>query len=458
MKSGPSFFIAKQLLAGKSARSSRGKQTQSSGMRGAILGIGISLIPLVLVLVVSNGMIQGITNRYMETKTYHLQIALPAVLDELSVEKGRAALLSVAGVRGAFHETDGMGIAASAAKTKAVLLRSIDPGYFRDRGTMAYLKVLAGEATPDGAKSIVLGGSLASELHVSIGDSITMITPSGSSGALWNASGGADQSSMADYNPKLSIFKVTGIVSAGYRDMDALWAFISPDAGARILSPDFATNFFGIKAEDPFSNSLGTIRKASGDAFEPLYPEWFERRLIRTWPEIENNLYRSFGTTQSLLMLIMGIALLIAAVNLGSALSTFVAEHRKDIAVMRSTGASDSLIRRVFLQSGLITGVTGTVLGLLAGLFISVNINAIISGIEWILNFFNQVFAFAAGRPFVSLKLLDPSYYLEQIPIVINFGEILSIAALSILLCIISSLVPARKATRISVQELIRKS
>jgi len=403
-------------------------------------------------------MIQGITNRYMETKTYHMQIALPAGLDELSVQKGREALLALPGVRGAFLETDGTGVAASAARTKAVLLRAIDPGYFQDGGTMSYLKVLAGSATPEGNKSIVLGESLAGELHLNVGDSVTIITPSNGSATALREAESAKIAPLASYNPKLSIFKVTGIVSAGYRDMDASWAFVSPEAGKRALATDASVSFFGVKTNDPFSNALGAVRQSAAEAFTPLYPDWFEGRLIRTWPEIESNLYHSFGTTKSLLMFIMGIALLIAAINLGSALSTFVAEHRKDIAILRSGGATDSLIRRIFLQSGLITGSMGTAFGLSAGLLVSVNVNAVIAGIEWVINFFGQLAATMRGRPFVSLKLLDPSYYLERIPIVVNADEILAIGGLSVLLCIICSLVPAQKATKVSVQELLRKS
>ncbi len=159
-----------------------------------------------------------------------------------------------------------------------------------------------------------------------------------------------------------------------------------------------------------------------------------------------------------MLMLIMILALIVAAVNLGSALSTFVAEHRKDIAVLRSTGAEDSLIRHVFLRAGLITGGLGTIAGLCAGLVVAINVNALIMGLEWIINFFARLMAAISGTAFVSLRLLDPSYYLERIPIIINFADIALLGVLSVGLCVLCSLVPARKAIRVSVQELIRKN
>ncbi len=464
MKGDCAGLISSRFLLGREPKGARDKK-HSSGLTGAIIGIGISLVPIVLVLIVSNGMIQGITDRYMETKTYHIQVAVPSNLDSSSGAEGKKALLDVPSVRNVVLETDGTGIIASPTTTKAVLIRAIEDSYFTDPGTGEYLKVLAGEPTPKGTREIVLGEALANELHVGIGDSVTIITPSAASAsALKNSDAqgqerfGSLKSDFGLYSPKLTILKIKGIVSAGYRNLDASWAFVSPEAGSRILAPEFSISYFGIKTNNAYSNSLGNTRLAVEKALEPLYPNWFESRLVRTWPEIEVNLYKSFGTTKSVLMLIMILALIVAAVNLGSALSTFVAEHRKDIAVLRSTGAEDSLIRGIFLRAGLITGGLGTIAGLCAGLIVAINVNALIMGLEWVINFFTRLWAAISGTAFVSLRLLDPSYYLERIPIVINFADIAILGVLSVVLCVLCSLVPARKAIRVSVQELIRKN
>ncbi|MFA5853210.1 MAG: FtsX-like permease family protein, partial [Spirochaetales bacterium] len=203
--------------------------------------------------------------------------------------------------------------------------------------------------------------------------------------------------------------------------------------------------------------NLGAVKESIIGQLSSLYPDWFDPYLARTWPEIERSLYKSFGTTKSMLLFIMGIALIIAAVNLGSALSTFVAEHSMEIAVLRSVGATDAALKLIFVGAGLITGSIGTFLGLSLGLFISWNVNYLITGIEWLVTIFNTAIAFAGGYPSVPLKLLDPAYYLEKIPISIDFAQIALIAALSIALSAAASLIPALKASRISVQELIRK-
>jgi len=465
MRFGSSLFIAARTLMGRHAqaeasgrtgaaipRKGRALTSSSGGMAGAILGIGISLVPLVLVLIVSDGMIQGITRRYMETKTYHLQVAVPDGMSDIESQKGLNAIQSLPGVKAAFLEKNGSGVAVSASSSSAVMLRAIDPAFFSDPGTKEFLAVVAGHSVPAGNRDIIIGSSLATALKVKLGDSLTLITPNPEDNA--NDTAGAD---FSGYSPRLSFFKVSGIVSAGYRDLDALWAFITPEMGTRLLTYPSSAAFLGVKVTNPYANSLGAVKDSIIERLDSVYPDWFDPYLARTWPEIERSLYKSFGTTKSMLLFIMGIALIIAAVNLGSALSTFVVEHSIEIAVLRSVGASGLALKRIFVGAGLITGGIGTILGLSLGLFISWNINYLISGIEWLVTAIDVVIAFASGHPSVPLKLLDPAYYLEKIPISVDFAQIALIATLSIALSVVASLIPALKASKVSVQELIRK-
>ncbi len=465
MRSSPSLFIAARSLLGRTKGGNRKGSLRGSGggMAGAILGIGISLVPLVLVLIVSDGMIEGITARYMETKTYHIQVSAPDRISRVEAAAGLTAIAALPGIESAYLEKNGGGIAVSAAATSAVMIRAVDPGFFASQGTARYLRLLEGKAIPEGRREIVLGSSLALALKVRIGDSLTLVTPvqeneEGSDKDPAHSGNSAPGDRLSGYTPRLSFFKVVGIVNAGYRDLDAIWAFVRPEAGERLLDYSSVYSFFGIKVKEPYANSIGSQKTAIGDALLPLYPEWFSPYLVRSWPEIERALYRSFGTTKSMLLFIMGIALVVAALNLGSSLSTFVIEHSMDIAVLRGMGASDSLLRRVFVGAGFITGSIGTLLGLLLGLLISWNVNALIAGVEWLANLADSFVAFLGGQPSIPLKLLDPGYYLETIPVSINFLQIALIAALSLALSLVASLIPARKASRVSVQELIRKS
>ena len=448
MPGSPELFVALRSLSGRrKVPESRSSGGQRGGMVGAVFGIAVSLIPLVLVLVVSDGMIEGITRRYIETKTYHIQAALPNDFSGQEAEKGLAALRGLDGIESVYFERSGMGLAVAGEKSHAISIRSISPEFFSDRGTAEYLRVDAGAGSPSG-RGILMGSALATVLGLKLGDPVTLVT----------AGFGGEEQGKLPFSPKLSFFKVAGIVSAGYRDLDALWVFVGQDRGDALLSSPSSAACFGVKVADPYSNSLGSHSAEITAVLGSLFPERVESAFVRTWPEMEKSLFRSFGTTKSMLGLIMGLALMIAAINLGSALSTFVLEHSIDIAVMRGFGLPDGALRRIFVGAGLATGIAGTLIGLCIGLVLSCEVNQLIAGIEWLVNTAAAAWAFLAGRQAVPMRLLDPGYYLEKIPVVINYWQILAIALGSIALSTFASLLPANAAVKVSVQDLLRKS
>ncbi|HEY9055382.1 MAG TPA: FtsX-like permease family protein, partial [Rectinemataceae bacterium] len=428
-----------------------------SGMGGAVLGVAISLVPLVLVLLISDGMIQGITERYLATKTHHAQIALPLSLSETNEAKVLETLRSIPGVESAFLERNGEGLALSGKSTHAVSLRSISPDFYTSGKLQTYLEVLQGELQPKG-NGVVIGTALAERLGIELGDSLTIVTASRGQEEMKGEGGPYAFAPGSGYAPRLSFFKVTGIVSAGYRDLDANWAFIDESKGRNLIDYPSSIFFAGLRVEDPYSESLGGIIDSAAEKLELLFPAWFIRDLARPWPEIERSLFRSFSTTKSMLALIMAIALVVACINLGSALSTFVAERSIEIAIMRSFGANDATIRSIFVGAGFVTGTLGTISGLGIGLLFSLGINDIITILEFMINYIAALFAGSASTHSGAIRVLDPAYYLERIPVKPDFPQLLFLGLASLALCLAASALPARKATKVSVLDLMRKS
>jgi lipoprotein-releasing system permease protein len=153
-------------------------------------------------------------------------------------------------------------------------------------------------------------------------------------------------------------------------------------------------------------------------------------------------------------MLVMALAVAVAAVNVASALSMLVVERRQDIAILKATGASPALIGSVFITAGLLAGGIGTVIGIAAGLLLSWKINELIGIAETLVNAVSQFFA-APGA--AKIHLLDPEFYLSSIPVQIQPVSMLLIALLALVLCVLASFVPARKASRLSPLEITRK-
>lgn len=456
MKHQPELFVAYRILFNKDIDSGKVTRKRSRLSRGsfggAVLGIGISLIPLIIVLLVSDGMIEGITNRYMETKTYHLQIALP-------LEAGKDAREIMSALQDAFpgdrffEERSGPAVAVAGSENHSVYLRAVDQSFCSDPGTIRYVRIEDGEFGFSASKSIVLGKPLAEALGISVGDTLTVLTPR-------KAEPGDSEhlESIANYQPKLSFYRVSGIISSGYHELDAQLAFIPLKEGEKILNFAGASSFIGIKTDKPYGKELEIARNKIAAIVSQIGLSWFEPVFLRSWIQIERSLFRSFEVTRSTLLFIMAIAIAVAAINLSSALLTFVADHTTEIAIFRSYGASSRSIGAIFLWAGTLTGAVGTFVGMVLGITISIFINPIIRGMEWLVNSLNVLFALLAGQPALPVKLLDPSYYLEKIPVTVNIVEIGIISTASLLVCIMASLIPARNASKISVLELFRKT
>jgi len=430
-------FLARRILAGRDGRGGEGRGRRY--LRGAVLGVALSLVPLVVVLVVADGMIEGITARYIETGTYHLQ-ALPLQRGSLgALDDAAASLRALPGLLGAFPEMQGPAVAVAGEKSSGAAIRAVDPAFLDDPGTAAYLRLVSGERRLSAGNEVLLGEALARSLGAGPGDLVSLVTAR------------PGREGPGAYSPRVTPFRVRGVVSAGYRELDALWAFVTIKAGFRIMAPETSRVLVGVKVERPFGN-LDAYRRAMRAA---LRPEW----AISTWPEAERNLFRSFSTTRALLLLVMALTVAVAAINVGSSLVMLVLERRRDIAVLKSTGASNSFVGRVFLLAGLATGGTGTALGLGVGAAAAWRVNDLIALIEGCVNAVAAAAARLAGTAApLPRKILDPSYYLERIPVRIDAAELLAVAALSLALCALASLLPARRAARLPPLEIFRKT
>ncbi len=444
MSLGPTFYFAGRILGFRSHGMPTGAKRSRRAwgrryIRGAILGVALSIVPLVVVLIVADGMIQGITARYIEVGTYHLQAQPLIVVDQETLNTAVLALDKKPGML-AFPEFQGYGLAIVGTKTAGVAVRAVDPAFLQDPGTKAYLKINSGEMSLDSTNQILLGMALAKDLNAKIGDTLSIVTSRPTYGV-----------GTAMFAPKISIFRVRGIVSAGYRELDALWAFVSLHAGSKIFWAGSSRALIGIKVTKPFGN-LEYYRSLARSS---LSTEW----TVVTWPEAERNVYKSFSTTRAILLLVMALAVAVAAINVGSALVMLVLERRRDIAILKSAGASPGMIGRIFMVSGIAIGGVGALLGIGIGSLIAWKINEMIAMVEHLVNSATRFWTIISGSaaPFSGIRLLDPAYYLEKIPVSFHFGELATVVVASLILCFFASLIPALRASRLTPLEIFRK-
>jgi lipoprotein-releasing system permease protein len=420
LRGSPGIFIALRYLLGRAHEGGR-------YLQGAAIGIAVSLIPIVVTLIVADGMIRGITDRYLEMGTGHLEVydyTNPDAL-EASVE----TIAGMEGVKGVWPERHGLGVLVSEKGKVGANVRAVEPSFWTSGGAERFLVTLEGSPALENDREVLLGEALAGSIGAKVNDTVRIMTVrTGNDGRII---------------PRLTPFTVKGIVSSGYRELDALWCIMSYTMGKRLLSDEFSYSYLMVKIDDPYTKAdewAGLLSRTLGSGFG-----------VYTWKELQRSQYSSYESTRQLLVLIMALIVIIAAVNVSSATAMLAIERRRDMAVLKAFGASPGGAARIFLWGSLLTGITGAVGGISLGLIIGSSINRIIQGLERVLSFFSRL---AGGG---GIRILDPGYYLEEIPIVIDWNAIAAIGVFAVLCSVIASWLPSRRAGRVPPVELLRK-
>lgn len=438
-----SLLFAFRLIFPRSSKKSSARRS----VLGAMICIGISLIPLVVVLSVSDGMIGGMTRRLIGLSTSDLEnfISRRSSFAE-SKEKftAYANLFSdVPGVTGAFPQIESDGLAAGKSYRIGARIRAVEPDiFFKNNDFSTLFEIFDGDMNSfcSDPKSAVIGTKMAELLNLRAGGTFRLITTN------IRSNGGV--------TPKVSTFKVAAIVSSGYQEMDALWIFIPLETGFSVIPREAANFSVMIKTSETFSGKLSQIQQECEKACGG-------NGLMYSWKELNSSQFENFSSTKVLLIFIMFLIVLVAAVNISSAIVMLVMERRREIAILKSIGGTSRGITLSFLIAGIVCGFCGILLGLPVGLLLSVNANELVSFTEKIVNFFSRITYILSGGSadgFSQVHLLDPAYYLTTIPISIPFAELFAVCVSVLLLSLIVSVVPAVKAGKEKPLDIFRKS
>ncbi|GHU07342.1 ABC transporter substrate-binding protein [Spirochaetia bacterium] len=420
MKGGAGFFIALRYLWGRAREGGR-------YLRGAAFGIALSLVPIIVTLTVADGMIRGITDRYIELGTGHLRIY--DYFDPESVGEALSEVLQTPGLTGVWAEQQSLAVCIGLTGKAGATIRAVEPSFWTDPGSRRFLQVLQGDASLESDNEVLLGEGLAESIGAELGKPIYIMT----------VHMAEDGSALPETRP----FTVRGIISSGYRELDSLWCIMTYSAGANFLSQDISNSFLMAKIDDPYRNAdtiAEDLSRSLGSMFD-----------VYTWKDLQRSQYSSYESTRQLLLFIMALIVIVAAVNVSSAASMLVIERQRDIGVLKAAGESPAGIGRIFLWASFLTGLVGGCIGIAAGLLIGVFINPLVHGLEAVLTFFSRLFNGS------EVKILDPGYYLENIPVIIDWSAVLLIGLFTLACSIIASSLPAYRAGKLKPLDILRK-
>lgn len=443
-----SLMFAKSLIFPKTERKSSARRS----LFGALLCIGLSIVPLIVVLSVSNGMIEGMTERIIGLSSSHIQAYVATSCQEVkSFEEFKdfsEGFKNVEGVKNAYPEIGITALAAGKALRTGIQIRAMENDIFeRNESFKKLFTVIEGSLedysksadSEKNVKAAVVGQKIAETLNLHAGDSFRIITTKTTNGKI---------------SPKMSSFKVAAIVSSGYQELDALWVFLPIETAYSGLSLSNASYTVMIDTQNAFSPDLVRIQRE-------LQQKYSRIANFYRWNQVHASEFENFASTKVMLVFIMMLIVLVASINVSSAIIMLVMERKKEIAILKSIGASPAGISLSFLITGMMCGCGGILIGLPIGLLCSVNANSLVKGVEKMVNFCARIIYALRGIPLSqmsAIKLMDPAYYLQEIPVDIPFGQLFLIVAATIVLSLIVSIIPSVKAGREKPLEILRKS
>ena len=390
----------------------------------SIAGVFLGVMTLIIVLAVMNGFETDIKEKILGTHSHVILLKqgaggmsnYSALIEQV---KGYESVVSAS----PFIYNEGM--LTSKANVSGVVIRGIDPdsavevtniGRAMMEGSLSDLKKQGGDGAVAG---IIIGKELARHLGAFLNEPVTVISPMGTITPMGMV-------------PRMKQFKITGIFNVGMYEYDSKLAYISLEEAQRFFNMGDNVTGLEIKVDDVYraKEVAGIIQRDLG------FPYW-----TRDWMEMNKNLFSALRLEKVIMFIILFLIVFVAAFNIVSTLIMVVMEKNKDIAILKSMGATARSILKIFIIEGLIIGTLGTVLGALSGMLAAINMETIAGYVEKVLGF--EVFS-------------RDVYYLDRFPSELNPVDVVIIVIVALVLCFLATLYPSWKASKLDPVEALR--
>ncbi|MGB5629399.1 MAG: lipoprotein-releasing ABC transporter permease subunit [Woeseiaceae bacterium] len=384
----------------------------------SMLGIAIAVLVLIIVMSVVNGFERELQERLL-AMTSHAVIEHPEgkladydALRETALENERVA--------GAAPYVQGQALLVAGMQLSGVELRGIDPEF---EASVSGVGSVMQEGSLDdllaGKFNIVLGVELAEALQAAVGDKVTvtladgMVTPAG-------------------VIPRTKRFTVSGIYRVGMYEFDRRLAFINLRDAQRLFRMQEQVSGVRLAVTEIYS-APSIVREVAREHGAHVYVSDWTRRHV--------NFFRSIQITKSILFVILLMVVAVAAFNIVSTLVMVVKDKQSDIAILRTVGAKPSSILKIFVTQGSIVGLGGTLAGVVLGVLIASNLEAIVGFVES-----------AFGIKFLAADV----YFISDLPSDLHYSDVVRIGLIAFVLALVSTLYPAWVASRTSPAEALR--
>jgi lipoprotein-releasing system permease protein len=383
----------------------------------SLLGIALGVATLIIVMSVMNGFRQELLTRILGING-HLTVS-GAANQLTDFDPLAEKLRGLAGVTLVSPMIEGQVMATANGVARGAVVRGMRPEDLAKRAIVAD-NIEAGSLKDlDGGDAVFIGARMASLMGLKVGDSISLISPKGNVTAFGTV-------------PRVRAYRVAGTFRIGMYEYDSSFIFMPlPAAQTYFRLPGAVSNLEVFIENADHARRLGIeIARVVG-----------AKGQVHDWQQVNSTFFNAIQVERNVMFLILTLIIVVAAFNIVSSMIMLVKDKGRDIAILRTMGATAGMIMRIFFLSGASIGVIGTIAGFLLGVLFCDNIETIRQGIQVL----------------TGTQLFDETiYFLSKLPAKMDATEVAAVVGMGLGLSFLATLYPAWRASRIDPAEALR--
>jgi lipoprotein-releasing system permease protein len=383
----------------------------------SFLGIMLGVATLIIVMAVMNGFRHELLDKILGLNGHLLIQPIESPLTDYAPVADRVS--RVPGVILAAPIVEGQALASSPFNASGVLVRGMRGADLVRLGSIGN-NIIQGTLTGfDEGQGVLIGKRLADQLSLRVGDSITLVAPRGAVTPMGTT-------------PRIKPYKIAAVFEIGMSEYDSAFVYMPlPESQA----------YFN-RAGDVTAIEIYTDEPDRVDGFRTLISAAAQRPIFMVdWRQRNATFFNALQVERNVMFLILTLIVLVAALNIVSGLIMLVKDKGRDIGIMRTMGASQGAVMRIFLITGAAIGVVGTLTGFLVGAVICLNIESIRQFVSWA----------------TKTELFDPTlYFLSRLPAHMDIGETTAVVVMSLSLSLLATLYPSWRAACLDPVEALR--
>jgi len=383
----------------------------------SFIGIMLGVATLIIVMAVMNGFRSELIQKILGVNGHVIvyRVAEPFT----DYDEATARLSQVPGVRAVLPLIEGQAMITSNSVSLGGLIRGVSEGALRQMPLVADNVRFGSLDGFDDSESLAIGIRLANMLRVTAGDAITLVSPRGAATPFGTA-------------PRIKRYTVSAIFELGMSEYDKAMIFMPLKEAQRYFSRPEQVDVIEVLLNEP---------EKVGDVLAPLQAAGGPTLHFTDWRKRNETFFTVLQVERNVMFIILSLIVLVAALNIISGLMMLVKDKGRDIAILRTMGATKGAMMRVFLITGASIGIVGTIAGLILGVVFCWNIEGI-----------RQLVQHLTGT-----TLMDPTvYYLSRMPAEIDVRETVAIVLMALVLSVLATLYPSWRASRLDPVEALR--